>query len=56
MNEHMRKHPQVVISKEPVFTAQVLAKVRNAAKQKVREAIEIRDRQPTINCCRGWKL
>ena len=54
--EHMRKHQEIEIAKEPIFTARVLTIEKNNAKRKVREAIEIRDRQPKINRTRGWAI
>ena len=56
LGEHMRKHQEIEIAKEPIFTARVLAIEKNSAKRKVREAIEIRDRQPKINRTRGWAI
>ena len=53
--EHMReKHPEVDINKEPVFTAKILATVEMETKRKIREAIEIRERNPAINRSKGW--
>ena len=54
--EHMGKHRDVVIAKESVFAAQVLAIEKNSAKRKVGEAIEIRGRQPKINRTKGWTI
>ena len=54
--DHMRKHhPGENINKEPIFSAKVLATVTNSSKRKTREAIEIRDRQPSINRSKGWR-
>ena len=56
--EHMRTHhPREVVSKEPVFgDALILAQTERDITRKVREAVEIRDREPAINRCKGWRL
>ena len=54
--EHMMRHMDAVIGKEPVFTANILAIEQAIVRRKVREAIEIRDRKPMINKNRGWRL
>ena len=55
--EHMwKEHIDESVTKEPVFTARILAVERNPVRRKAREAIEIRDRKPAINRNGGWKL
>ena len=54
--EHMKTHPQKKVDKEPVFTARLLAIERNDIARKAREAIEIRERRPTINRNKGWTI
>ena len=56
LGEHMGKHREIEIAKEPIFTVRVLAIEKNSARRKVREAIETRDRQPKINRTRGWTI
>ena len=53
--EHAKKHPEITISKQPIFVARILAICANNITRKVRESIEIRDRSPKINRSRGWK-
>ena len=53
---HMLDHPTEKVGKEPVFTARILAIESNVVTRKAREAIEIRDRRPTINRNSGWRL
>ena len=43
------EHPEVVLSKMPVFKVAILAVVT----RKIREAIEIRERKPAINRTKG---
>ena len=54
--EHMLKHPEIQISKAPVFTGSVIATLKSHTQRKVREAIEIRERNPQINRTKGWTL
>ena len=54
--EHMMQHPEEHVSKTPVFTVRILASASDAIERKAREAIEIRDRSPSINRTRGWKF
>ena len=54
--EHMLKHLEVKVQKEPIFAATLLAVELNATTRKAREAIEIRDRKPLINRNKGWRL
>ena len=55
--DHMReKHPRVEVGKAPIFSAKVLATVKMDTKRKIREAVEIRERSPTINRSKGWML
>ena len=50
-------HPQVTIEKAPIFhTAVVLAVEENNVTRKSREAVEIRDRKPSVSKCKGWYL
>jgi len=56
---HMaEKHSQIPISSTDVIfkDARILAKETRAARRKLREAIEIRERRPAINIYSGWKL
>ena len=56
--DHMTSHhPQVTIEKVPIFhRAVVLAVEENNVTRKSREAVEIRDRKPSVNKCKGWHL
>ena len=56
--DHMTSHhPQVTIEKAPIFhRAVVLAVEENNVTRKSREAVEIRDRKPSVNKCKGWHL
>ena len=56
--DHMRlNHAEVEIAKAPVFcNATILATTNREVTRKVREAIEIRDRRPSVNKCKGWHL
>ena len=56
--EHMRAyHPEEFVVKESAFrNAVILAQTTGDVMRKVREAVEIRDRRPTINRCKGWHL
>ena len=55
--EHMKQvHPSATIGKAPIFNVELIATSRNDVTRKFREAVEIRDRQPTINRNQGWSL
>ena len=54
--EHMKRHPEVTVGKKPVFDVRILASTRSSTTRKLREAVEIRDRKPGINRCKGWVL
>lgn len=54
--EHMMQHPNERVNKKPIFTVELLANESDVIERKAREAIEIRDRTPSINRNRGWKL
>ena len=53
--DHMRlNHAELEIAKTPVFcNATILATTNREVTRKVREAIEIRDRRPSVNKCKG---
>ena len=53
---HMLSHPEQIVGKNPVFAATILAIENNVTTRRTREAIEIRDRRPSINNSRGWTL
>ena len=48
------EHPEVVLSKMPVFNFAILAVVKHKVTRKIREAIERRERKPAINRTKGW--
>ena len=48
------EHPEVVLSKMPVFKVEILAVLKHEVTRKIREAIEIRERKPAINRTKGW--
>ena len=50
------KHPRVEVGKAPIFSAKVLANAKMDTKRKIREAVEICERSPTINRSKGWML
>ena len=54
--EHMQSHPEHSVSKEPVFTARILALEHTVATRRLREAIEIREYRPAINRNSGWTI
>ena len=55
--EHMRtEHPDLTINKAPIFTAKLIATSTKHTVRKFREAMEIRDRKPTVNRSKGWAL
>ena len=55
--EHMKEvHPSATIGKTPIFNVELIATSRNDVTRKFREAVEIRNRQPTINRNQGWSL
>ena len=54
--EHMCNHPDIKVNKTPIFSGSILATVKGETKRKVREAIEIRRRNPRINRSKGWNL
>ena len=49
----MKRHPE---GKKPVFDVRILASTRSSTTRKLREAVEIRDRKPGINRCKGCAL
>ena len=56
---HMaEKHGQRrIVGTDVVFVrARVLARETRSARRKIREAIEIRDRKPSVNLYKGWAL
>ena len=54
--EHMDKHRNEQVEKKPVFAAKILAIEGDSNTRKAREAIEIRDKKPSINKSKGWSL
>ena len=54
--EHMKKHANYRIGKEPIFAAKILATESSITARRSREAIEIRDRKPAINRNNGWSV
>ena len=52
----MGSHADEEVAKKPVFSAEILAIESSAMTGKAEEAIEIRDRKPTINRNRGWSV
>ena len=50
------EHQDVIIKKGPIFTAKLTDTSTKHTVKKFQEAIEIRDRKPTVNCTKGWAL
>ena len=52
----MMQHPNERVNKKPIFTVELPANESDVIERKGCAAIKIRDRTPSINRNRGWKL
>ena len=55
--EHYAEHhPQQAITSTPITNASILAKQSSLVNRRIREAMFIRDKRPSVNRDRGWRL
>ena len=52
----LQQHSEVTVGKKPIFEAKVISTSKTETARKFGEAMEIRDRKPSINKSKGWVL